>query len=215
MNAVGNPARMLRIGEMLVAVARQLLEDRAVGRIALLDDGSPEAALCARLLAPLQARLVTLRPEGGRMDSVLHAAGVSGDDPWARAEAQRFLLRLVLDAVPCSAISKTDLLVGGELPPEPFLPLGDLYASELIALGGDWRGTPAAQKLAARAGGITRLDEALRAHLDDRDTSALERLPGGAGSMVAAALAVGASSRVYPRLVPKLGTRTIGVDLFE
>jgi hypothetical protein len=211
----GMPARIIRIGEIILAVARQMVEDRGVMRLALLDDGSPEAGLVADLLAPLAEGLVRIRLDDGRVDSLLHSAGAIGDTREARVEAHRFLVRLVDGAVPTSALTKTDLLLGGEMPPEPFLPLGDLYASEVVALAGDWHGSPIARRLAEAAGGIERLDGVLKALLDGRDARALEKLPASAAAEVRAALRRGSSSRSHPRLVPKLGTRTIGIDLFE
>jgi hypothetical protein len=211
----GAPARLVRIGEIILAVARQMVEDRGVVRLALLDDGSPEAGLVADLLAPLAEGLVRVRLNDLQVDSLLHSAGGIGDTLEARVEAHRFLVRLVSGAVATSALTKTDLLLGGEMPPEPFLPLGDLYASEVVALAGDWRGSPNARRLAEAAGGVERLDAVLRALLDGRDARALERLPVSAAAEVRAALRRGSSSRSHPRLVPKLGTRTIGVDLFE
>jgi hypothetical protein len=200
---------------MVSAVARQLLRDRGAERLVLLDDGTPEAALAARLLEPLGEAVVRLPQDGPWLDSVLHVAGHGEPGAGEREEAHRFLARLVPGSLSCGARSKTDLVLGGELPPEPFLPLGDLYASEIVELGGGWRGTELARELATAAGGVERLDQALRALLDARDHTALERLPAGAGERVAAALATGSSARAYPRLVPKLGTRTLGVDLFE
>jgi hypothetical protein len=206
--------RRARIGEIVSAVARQMLEDRRAERLVLLDDGSPEADLAAALLTPLQDRLHRLVLDGPRVDSVLHAAGVPEPDARSRREAHRMMARLVGGGIVCAPASKTDLLLDGELPPEAFLPLGDLWASEVEELGG-WRGSVAARELAEAAGGVGRLDDALRAMLDARDAGALSRLPPGVAERVRERLAVGAPSRVYPRLVPKLGSRTIGVDLLE
>jgi hypothetical protein len=208
-------ARLVRIGEIILAVARQMVEDRDLARLALLDDGSPEAGLVSRILTPLGEGFVRVQAIDGQVDSLLHSAGVAGDAQEMRVEAHRFLVRMTADAIPTSALTKTDLLLGGELPPEPFLPLGDLYASEVIALAGDWRGTPGARRLAQAAGGIERLDAALRAMLDGRDERALGTLPADSAAEVRAALRRGSWSRSHPRLVPKLGTRTIGIDLFE
>ncbi len=214
MSAEPAARRSARTAELVLAVTRQFLHDRGAGRLALLEDGSPEAALLARMLAPLGDALLVVTAEGRRVDSVLHAAGVTDVTPAARLEAHRLLARLS-GAPVCSAATKTDLLVGGELPPECLLPLGDLWASQVAELGGGWRGSEAARDLAAAAGGVVRLDEALRALLDLRDGTALERLPAEVAGRVRDALAAGAASRVHPRIVPKLGPRTLGVDLFE
>lgn len=208
--------RRARIGEIVSAVAEQLLRDCGRSRIALLDDGSPEVELAAGLLAPLGAHaLLRVTADERRVESVLHSAGVGDGDPRHRREAHRLLLRIVEDAVPASAGNKTALLLGGDLPPEHFLPLGDLYASEIGELCGGWSAPAPVQDLARAAGGVQRLDGWLRARVDGRGRSEDERLPEELRVRLEEALARGAPARIHPRIVPKIGTRTLGVDLFE
>jgi|GEM_PF-1443130 len=214
MSVSADAARSDRIGEIIRAVAGQMLRDHGKRRFALLDDGSPEAELVASLMSPLGDVLIRVAAETRHLESLLHAAEVRVIDQDARAEAHRFLVRLVPDAIPCSSLTKTDLLLTG-LPPEPFCPLGDLYASEVALLGGAWSGSEAVRHLASSAGGIDRLDCVLRAHFDGRDVRALDRLASGVRGEVKKMLAAGSASRLHARLIPKLNARTIGVDLFE
>jgi hypothetical protein len=205
-----------RVAEIVGAVARQALADRGAARIALLDDGGPEAELAARLLAAALGveRVVRVTAEAGEVESVLHLAQ-HADAGRVRDEARRLRARLVDDAVAAHPANKTALLLGGELPPEPLLPLGDLWASEVAELAGGWSAPPEVQRIAALAGGIEALDAALRRWADGRDAAALASLPAEAAEAVARALAPGRPSRLHPRIVPKIGTRTLGVDLFE
>jgi hypothetical protein len=205
-------ARTSRLAELLGAVALQLLEDRGAARIALLDDGGPEAALAARLLAPALGpeRLLRVSAGAAEVESLLHLApGVSADR--LAGEVARLRARLAEDAVAAFPANKTALLLGGELPPEPFLPLGDLWASQVEELAGAWSGPQAAREAAEALGGVARLDAALAAWSEGRDPRALDGLPEAA----LRALRSGRASRLHPRIVPKLGYRTLGVDLFE
>ena len=208
--------REARIAAIVGAVARQALADRGAACIALLDDGSPEAGLAVRILtAALGADAVVRVTVGdGEMESVLHLAPEVSP---ARVgdEMRRMKARLVPGAVPANPANKTALLLGGELPPEPLLPLGDLWASEVAELAGGWSAPEPVRRLAEEAGGIEALDGVLRGWTDRRDASAHGGLPPRAADGVMRALAAGRASRLHPRIVPKVGTRTLGVDLFE
>ncbi|HEV7588574.1 MAG TPA: hypothetical protein VGO40_10700 [Longimicrobium sp.] len=208
--------RERRIAEIVGAVARQALADRGASRIALLDDGGPEAELAARLLATALGadRVVRVTAEDGEVESVLHLAP-DGDRERLGDELRRLRARLMDAAVAAHSGNKTALLLGGELPPEPLLPLGDLWATDVAELAGGWSAPPEVRRIADLAGGIETLDAALRAWADGRDAAALATLPPEAAEAVAQALAAGRASRLHPRIVPKIGTRTLGVDLFE
>lgn len=209
-------ARERRIAEVIGAVARQALADRGARRIALLDDGGPEAELAARLLAMSVGadRIVRIAVSDAEMESVLHLAPAAGRER-AGDEARRLRARLTEGAVAAHAGNKTALLLGGELPPEPLLPLADLWATQVAELAGGWSAPEAVRRIAALAGGIEALDAALRGWAERRDASTIDALPGEAAHAVRTALASGRASRLHPRIVPKIGTRTLGVDLFE
>lgn len=205
-----------RVAEVVGAVARQALADRGLARVALLDDGGPEAAFAARML---EARLgveaverVTVSPT--EVESVLHLFGPVSRTV-VRDELRRMRARTLDGVLPAHPANKTALLLGGELPPEPFLPLGDLWASEVEALAGDWSAPDPVPQWAQTAGGIEALDAVLRRWTEERDPLALEDLPLKIANDARGSLAAGRPSRIFPRLVPKLGYRTLGVDLFE
>lgn len=210
-------ARERRLAEVVAAVARQALSDWGLRRIALLDDGSPETELTARWLGERlpSGALLRVAAEPDVLESLLQTAGASPSDEGARREAHRLLVRLVPDALPALPANKTALLLGGALPPEPLLPLGDLFAGEVGALAGGWTAPAAVRDLAERAGGVERLDAALRAWSEGRDATALELLPAEVRPEVRESLARGAASRLALRVVPKIGSRTLGLDLFE
>lgn len=203
-----------RIAAEIGAVTRQALADRGADRIALLFDGGPEAVLAARILSDkLGARAVEkVEVTKADVELLLHP----GDDPARMAEELRRLrARCLAGAVAAHPASKTALLLGGELPPEPLLPLGDLWATEVAALAGGWSAPEPVLRLAREAGGIDALDAALRELIDRRRADGLDALPFRAREEVRHALAAGQASRLSPRIVPKLGSRTLGVDLFE
>jgi len=208
--------RARRITEIVGAVVRQALADRGATRVALLDDAGPEADLAARMLGDVLGadRVVRVAADASEVESVLHLA------PWLDAvrageEARRLKARTLVDAVAANPANKTALLLGGELPPEPLLPLGDLWASEVPQLGGGWSAPDEVTRIAGLAGGIDALDAVLRAWTEGRDPGALDRLSPEAAEAVRRALDVGRASRMNHRIVPKIGTRTLGADLFE
>lgn len=207
-----------RLATIVGAIARQALVEWRVSRIALLDDGSPEARLAAEWLTAAlpEGSLVRVAEPRPGLEPLLQPAAADGEGAARlREEALRLTCRLVPDALPAHPANKTALLLGGALPPEPFLPLGDLYASQVEAVSGGWSAPAETLALAERAGGVAVLDAALAARLDARGAAGLDRLPGEVRSAVEDALRLGAASRVVGRLVPKLGSRTLGVDLYE
>ena len=203
--------RGVRMGEIVGAVARQALADRGLARIALLDDGSEQADLAARLMGVNIVDRVTEGPAGVEPLLPEHRTIAAERLVW---ELRRLNARLS-DALPAHPANKTELLLGGELPPEPLLPLGDLWATDVAALGAAWSAPAELRQLARAAEGIDRLDEALRRLVDGRDPRGLDELPREVRDDVRRRLVAGAASRRNPRLVPKLGGRTIGTDLFE
>jgi hypothetical protein len=205
-----------RIGEIVGAVARQALADRGRARIALLDDGGPEAALAARLLEAVlgAGSVVRVTADGAGVDPFLpHPGAVPA---WRAAEEVRRLRARLMDGVLAAhPENKTALLLGGELPPEPLLPLGDLWATDVLALAGGWSAPPKVAALAEAAGGIGVLDAALRRRIDGRDRAGLDGLPSEVAAEVRDRLAAGRAARRNPRIVPKLGGRTLCIDLME
>ena len=209
-------AREGRIADVVGAVARQALLDYGARRVALLDDGGPEAVLAARLLVRALGEDAIVRvadvPPG--LESSLQPAGRVPEDV-LRREARRLLARLTPDALPAHPANKTALLLSGPLPPEPLLPLGDLWASEVAALAGGWSAPELVTGIAQAAGGIEALDAALRRWIDARDPAGLDALPAPAADAVRRAFAAGRASRLASHVVPKLGWRTLGLDLLE
>ena len=205
-----------RIAEIVGAVARQALADRGLARIALLDDGGPEAALAARLLARTLGEDAVLRVTADGAGVEPFVPGAATVPAWRMAEeARRLRARLTDGALTAHPASKTALLLGGELPPEPLLPLADLWATDVIALAGGWSAPPEVEAAAEAAGGIGALDGALRRLVDARDPAGLGALPADAADRVRRMLAAGRASRRTPRTVPKLGGRTLCIDLME
>jgi hypothetical protein len=220
-----------RIAEIVGAVARQALADRGRSWIALLDDGGPEPELAARLLESSLGGGIVLRvgTDGAGVEPFL--PGINAVPGWRAMEEVRRLRARLLDAglaahpgngllrlggaLTAHPANKTALLLGGELPPEPLLPLGDLWATDVLALAGGWSAPPEIAALAEAAGGIETLDAALRRRIDGRDRGGLDTLPSEVAAEVRDRLAAGSAARRNPRIVPKLGGRTLCIDLME
>jgi hypothetical protein len=210
------PASASTIAEIVGAVARQALRDWRKQRIAVLDDGSPAADWCVATLArELGANSVArVTDDASQMESVLRLLGPVADREQLREDWRRLRARVLPDTLLAAPHNKTALLLGGPLPAEPLLPLGDLYASEVAALCGGWSAPREVASLAEAVGGIEVLDAALQRRIDGRDPAGLAPL-GNFAARVERELERGRASRLAPRVVPKIGIRTIGVDLFE
>lgn len=115
-----------------------------------------------------------------------------------------------------NAATKTSLLLS-PVEPVALLPLGDLYGSELLELGADWNPPPLVSELAAMAGGSDLLDRALRQWTEGRRTveAACRGLPPEVRERLLGALAANRFARRQVGLVPKLTSRTLGIDLWE
>jgi hypothetical protein len=213
----GEGPRAARIGEIVCAVARQCMADRGARLVALLDDASPEAELAALMLERALGAEAVLRVtlEDSELEPLLHLAGPGSPAARVQDEARRMKARLVDGAVTAHPANRTELLLGPHLPPETLLPLGDLYASEVAELAGGWSASPEVRALAAAAGGIEPLDAALRRWLEARDPNGLDELPVEVAKRVQRHFRAGRAARLAPRVIPKMGTRTIGVDLLE
>lgn len=112
--------------------------------------------------------------------------------------------------------SRTALLLGGRPPHADLFPLGDLPASRVRELAGGWTAPAEVDALIAGAG-LDAVDAALARLLDAREAAgdAVAGLDPEAGAELVRLYERGRFFRRYPRLVPKLGSRTLGIDLFD
>lgn len=199
-----------RLGDILERVIRRRLRDEGARRLALIDDGSPECHLLTRMLEPRLGTesLIKVSQNPRLLDSLLHELGPDHRREDVAAAALSLQARLVEDSIAASPLNKTALLLSGSLPAEPLLPLGDVYASEVEQLAGDWSAPEPVRDLARSAGGINELDQILRGWAEGRCSDPLP-------DAVKSALARGRASRISTHVVPKMGSRTLTVDLTE
>ncbi len=212
-------ARESRIAAIVGDVVAQALRDAGARRLLVLDDGSPQAALAVGWCRAALGDAVEPVPFPAAGDPLLHALGSTVGER-AALEVARLRARLGAasgaggDALVAHPADKTSLLLEG-VPPEPLLPLGDLWASQVRELCGAWSARADVLALAGDAGGLDVLDAALMAWIDRRVAAddALARLPEAVRRDVLRRFARGRSARRRAGIVPKLGLRTIGVDL--
>lgn len=221
---MSDDARRGRIGAVVAGVLRQALADAGARRILLLDDGSAQARLALEWCAAAAGIENAIPVRGETFVGLLGeqiGPGAPQPDEILGAETARLEARLEAargePALLAHPANKTALVLAGlAAPPEPLLPLGDLYASEVEALAGGWSAPARVRELAGRVGGIERLDALLRAHFDERRPlrEALAPLPEDARRRLEDAVEAARFGRRRLVLVPKLGARTLGVDLF-
>ncbi|HSJ31165.1 MAG TPA: hypothetical protein VK933_07010 [Longimicrobiales bacterium] len=191
-------------------VVAEAVRAAAAGGVVVLDDWTPEGELAYEWLVAAVGEARIWR--GATVAS--NVQGVTGADAQVLG-AWRFVHEHSgLIAHPCS---KTALLLGGRPPQADLFPLGDLYASQVARLAGGWSVPEDLRGLVARAGGIEVLDAALARLVDGREpaAAALDSLDGDIAGEVLRLYERGRYYRLRPRLVPKLGARTLGVDLFD
>lgn len=151
-------------------------------------------------------------------DAGLEHAVVSG------SQAEKELLRRWCDvaiadrssnaALLLNTATKTELLLG-RVEAAHVYPFGDLYASELLELGAAGELSTEVADMARRAGGIAALDHALRRLLDERRDAmdAFTAVP-HLREEVMQRLERTRFHRKHIGVVPKIGARTLGIDLF-
>lgn len=218
--APGVAAARGRVGGVVAEVVRQAVRDAGATGVVLIDDGSPEASLAREWCADAvgaDAVIAVPPPSPAAVDACCDALGAGLDGGVAAEEVHRLHARLIAaarDALVAHPANKTALLLASRTPPEPLLPLGDLYAGQVAALTGAWTAPPDVLRLVDGAGGIAAVDAALYAWLEERRPLdvALASL-GRAASGVHRAIDAGRFARRRVGLVPKLGGRTLGIDL--
>jgi hypothetical protein len=191
--------RSWRVAAIIRGVCAAAVRDSGARGIVVLEDWTPEGELAYEWLVQ----------ELGE-SRVWRSAGVApAATDWRTAPVDAPLL--------AHPANRTALLLGGRLPLADLLPLGDLWASQVLELCGRWSAPPAVEDLARAAGGIAILDDALAALTDLRTEPAvaLRVLPAAVAESVRARYERGRHARLYPRLVPKLSARTLGVDLHD
>lgn len=117
-------------------------------------------------------------------------------------------------ALAVSAASKTDLLLAVTDAPADLYPLGDMFATEVAGFAGTAPLRAELAALAEAAGGLARLDAAMRRLLDERRPAdaAFADIP-HIREAVLARLQATRFRRAHLGVIPKLGGRTIGIDL--
>ena len=204
-----------RIARVVSGVVQQAVADAGAAGVVVLDPDSPEGRLAvAWSVRVLGAdRVWHTDPDGASGNEI-------GRSPDRREEFRRGVARVLArerNGLLMHPANKTALLLDPFPPPEPVLPLGDLYATHVATLAdGGWTGSDALRELADAAGGIETLDAALAALVEGRAPAAraLGNLPEPVRRDILQRWEAGRFWRRRAGLVPKLGARTLGIDLF-
>lgn len=204
-----------RLRTVIVGVVESALGERGAGGVVLTGPESPERRLLLRWLGE---RAVV--PEDEVVAPVREALAAAAPDAPPRVlevEARRAVARAraATDGLLCaSEIHKTALVLASALPPEPLLPLGDVWASEVEAAAGACT-VPAPLEGLVAPDTMASVDGALRAHLESglAVEEALAPLEPALRERLADLLRRRPWGRFRTPLVPKLGARTVGIDL--
>jgi len=188
-----------RIGRVITGVIKQAVADARADGVLLLAAERPESPLARAWCEAAVGKAWVISGAGSDALTVPVTVTHAG---------QRLLV--------AHPASKTTLLLM-PVPAAGVYPLGDLYGSELLALAGEWQPPDSVRELAALAGGAEALDGALRRWAEERRPlpEALGVLSQPAADGVRLALDANRYARSSAHLVPKLTSRTVGIDLRE
>ena len=115
-----------------------------------------------------------------------------------------------------SSVNKTVLLLAGIEQPVDLSPLGDLYASELGQFCPGSRLSGSAAEFANMAGGVDILDDCLRKLLDERrEAEAAFAAAPHLREPLMRRMQQTRFRRTRAGIIPKVGPRTVGIDLFS
>lgn len=212
--AGGSDAAEDRLRTVVVGVVDAALRERGARGVALTGPDGPERRLLARWLG--ERAVVPGEDAVAPVREALAAQDPDAPPAVIDAEARRAVARTRAAAgklLCASEIHKTALVLGTGLPPEVLLPLGDAWASEVAAVAGGC--TLPAVLEGLDPGALEAVDRALRAHLEKGVAleEALDPLETELRGRVAEALRRRPWGRFRTPLVPKLGDRTVGIDL--
>jgi hypothetical protein len=211
---VSGGGRWDRVARVIGGVLRQAVADAGATGIIVLDADTPEGELVLEWAAQAIGRE---RVHAARDIPAGWAAGASSDV--AETELRRTAARVLAtrhEWLLAHPATKTVLLLAREMPPEPLLPLGDLYASQVRELAGRCTLPDDVAAIADAAGGLDALDRALRGWLEERRSlnDVLAALPDPVQRAVRGRLQRNRAWRRWPRRVPKLTSRTLWIDVF-
>jgi hypothetical protein len=205
-------SRAERTARIVRAVVATAVREAGASSVVVLDDWTPEGELVYEwLIAELGEERIW------RAASLASNVQHGGADP---ADAQRLAawhMAREQTALIAHPANKTVLLLGGRLPWADLYPLGDLWASQVESLARRWSGPEEVEAVADAAGGLAALDAALARMIDARAhaADAVTGLPAAAAQQLVTLYERGRYFRLRARLVPKLGARTLGIDLFD
>jgi len=202
-----------RVARVVVAATRALLRDRGREGVVLASPQGPEGRLLAGWLEdggipvhhPREERLTVLR-------SAMAGARLSQE----RVEEEVWRMAAVWEGdrlLPTFPVNRTALLLAPIPPGVGYLPLGDLPASEVLRLTGEVTLPDPWATLGGSRGGVEALDHLLDwwEHNGEGEPPGLP--PPGDAIHLLAGLRTRLPELGFPRVVVKLGSGTVGLDL--
>jgi hypothetical protein len=192
-----------RVERVVRGVCAAAVAETGASGIIVLEDWTPEGEL-------VYEWLVRELGESRVWRAASLASNVQGLSPGEAQELGARRAAAADDALLAHPANRTALLLGGRLPAADLFPLGDAWASQVEELAGRWSAEPAVEALAGAFGGVAAMDDALRRAVEGGE-------PGDTPQAAELARLYGRGRwwRLRGRVVPKLGARTIGIDLFD
>lgn len=208
------------IARVVVAVVAEAIREAGAQGVVLTSSPRPETSLLERWFGAAAITVKVpdaevVRAVADSLDVIL-AGDASAGVARSNEEARRAAARVIANhegLIPVSAVNKTELIWAERLPPEPLLPLGDLYASQIHTLTGACTVPPPLVGIEPHR--LRAVDEAISQVVDDgvRPDVAFAELPPELRDATFSAMHRSAWRGTLPPVVPKLSRRTLAVDL--
>lgn len=209
-----------RITRVVVAVVAEAIREADAHGVVLASSPRPETVLLERWFAAaaIPVKIPDAEVVRAVADSLEASLGGDAFEAVVRAseEARRAAARVIANRdglIPVSAANKTELIWADRLPPEPLLPLGDLYASQIHTLAGACTTPPQLGDIEPDR--LRAVDKAIAQVVEGgvRPDVAFAQLPSELRDAAFSAMHHSAWKGTLPPVVPKLSRRTLGVDL--
>lgn len=203
-------AEAVRVQRIVCGVAEAAVAATGAAGLLVLDHGSPEGRLVG---AWFEVRFGADRVHRGDAvaGNVRDAHATASSAQTLEEARQRDRLIVV------HPVNRTMLLLGGAPPLADLLPLGDVPASWIAHVQRECTLSDEVAAVAGAAGGVDALDAMLADWVDARMDP--DRAFSPVGTVIAGRIIElyerGRFFRLRPRLVPKLGPRTVGIDLWD
>ena len=205
-----------RVRGLVLSVLEEALRRTGAGG-AVVAGGGPEGTLLERWLSHGGISSFSPSPEAVALAQEVLLATDAGSGPGNGGMGPRALASMALarrqDLLLLGTATRTLILLSRTLPPEPILPLGDIFASEVLDIQGECTVPPILGGAGAEV--VRTVDQGLQEWVTEAiaPECAFSAVDPALRPILVDALREAKRRWVFPYLVPPLRSPTLGIDL--